>query len=263
MAQNEPRAEQKNRGRSDRGLGPPSREELPQRQDDPERGARHEGESREHNGPNAQPPDHKPPAYKRPGVIIPIAAVLLIGLVSAFLYWLHARHYESTDDAYIDGNVVQISPQISAQVLALHIDDNQFVRRGDLLLELDPSEYEVALQQARAQTASSTGKLEQTRTQVGAAQAAVSQAQAEVDAAQVAWGNASRELDRYQALDERARSRQQLDNLVAAQRTDRRNSSKPGPRNTPPKPMSQPPARRSKRPKGICARPKRRYTGPN
>jgi membrane fusion protein (multidrug efflux system) len=163
--------------------------------------------------------EKKPPAYKRPVVILPIAGVLAIGLVAAILYWLHARHFESTDDAYIDGHVTQISAQVPAQVLALHIQDNQFVHKGDLLVELDPTDYQVALDQAKARESSAAGKLEQSRAQVGSANAAVTQATAEVEAAKVTLENATRDLDRYQAVDERARSRQQLDNAIAAQRT--------------------------------------------
>ncbi|HZR19151.1 MAG TPA: HlyD family secretion protein [Verrucomicrobiae bacterium] len=160
-----------------------------------------------------------PPIYKRPAVIIPVAAVLLLGIAAGVVYWLHARHFESTDDAYIDGHVAQISPEVAAQVIALHIQDNQFVHQGDLLVELDPTNYQVALAQARAEASSAEGKLDQARAQIGAAQAGVTQATAEVEAAQVALENATRELERLQAVDERARSRQQLDNAFAAQRT--------------------------------------------
>jgi membrane fusion protein, multidrug efflux system len=162
---------------------------------------------------------HKPPPYKRPAVVIPAAMVLILGLVAGVLYWLHARHFESTDDAYVDGHVVQISPQIPAQVLTLHVRDNQFVHKGDLLIELDPTDYQLALEQAKAQAGSAEGKVEQARAQIGSAKAGVTQAAAEVDAAGVTLENDTREMERLQAVDERARSRQQLDNAIAAQRT--------------------------------------------
>src|ERR1051325_4250401 len=78
----------------------------------------------------------KPPVYKRPAVIIG-GAILLFAIVAAgLLWWLHARQYVSTDDAYIDGHVTQVSPQIAALVVKLHITDNQFVQQGDLVIEL-------------------------------------------------------------------------------------------------------------------------------
>ncbi len=220
MAQNEPRAGRMHQGEDGRGNGTPTRQAPPRRET-----AKHEGESDDETERQDQDrlqdkaKKERPPAYKRPGVILPVVAVLVVGVVAGILYWLHARHYESTDDAYVDGHVAQISPQIAAQVLALHFEDNQFVHRGDLLVELDPTDYQVALELAQAQGSSAGGKLDQARTQVGAAQAAVRQAEAEVDAAQVSLENATREMERYQGLDERARSRQQLDNIVAAQRT--------------------------------------------
>jgi membrane fusion protein (multidrug efflux system) len=161
---------------------------------------------------------HKPPIYKRPGVIIPVSAFLIIAMIGGIAYWLHARHYVSTDDAYIDGHVTQISPQIPALVLKLHITDNQFVHQGELVLELDPTDYGVALEQAKAQALASQGRLAQAEAQIEAAKAAVSQANAEVEAAQVALDNTTRDLQRFQEVDERARSRQQLDNATAAQK---------------------------------------------
>ncbi len=144
--------------------------------------------------------------------------VLLILVIGGLLYWLHSRHYTSTDDAYIDGRIVTIAPQVSAPVLARHIDDNQLVQKGDLLIELDPTDFEVALEQAQAQLESAQGRLGQAKAQITSAQAAVTQAAAEIDAARVALDNATRDLERYQTVDERARSRQQLDNAIAAQK---------------------------------------------
>ncbi|HWD94581.1 MAG TPA: HlyD family secretion protein [Verrucomicrobiae bacterium] len=160
----------------------------------------------------------KPPPYKRPVVVISVSIVLLIAIVGGLIYWLHARHFVSTDDAYVDGHVVQIASQVPAPVVALHVDDNQLVRKGDLLIELDPTDYQVALEQAQAQRASSQGRLAQAQAQLESAKASVTEALAEVDAAQVALDNATRDLQRYEAVDERARSRQQLDNAVTAQK---------------------------------------------
>jgi membrane fusion protein (multidrug efflux system) len=160
----------------------------------------------------------KPPPYKRPAVVISVSIVLLIAIVGGLIYWLHARHFVSTDDAYVDGHVIQIAPQVSAPVVALHVDDNQLVHKGDLVVDLDPTDYQVALEQSQAQRASSQGRLAQAQAQLESAKASVAQAQAEVDAAQISLDNASRDLQRYEAVDERARSRQQLDNAITAQK---------------------------------------------
>lgn len=71
--------------------------------------------------------------------------------VSGFVYWLYARQYESTDDAFVDGDIVQVSPKIAAYVAKVHVKGNQFVHKGDLLVELDPRDLQVRLEQAKAQ----------------------------------------------------------------------------------------------------------------
>jgi membrane fusion protein (multidrug efflux system) len=143
---------------------------------------------------------------------------LVLLIAGGIIFWLIARQYVSTDDAYIDGHISQVSSQISAQTIALHVDDNQIVHKGDLLIELDPTDYQVALEQARAQVSAAQGQLAQARAQIGTARASVVQAAAGVDAAQMQLDNATRDLKRYQDVDERARSRQQLDNASTAQR---------------------------------------------
>jgi membrane fusion protein (multidrug efflux system) len=178
------------------------------------------GEEKDQKGDDKKKDDKpkKPPIYKRPAVIITVSIVLLIAIVAALLYWLHARHFVSTDDAYLDGNIVQVAPQVPGPVTALHVNDNELVRKGELLVELDETDYQVALQQAQAQLAASQGRVAQAEAQLQSAQAGVTQAAAEVDAAQVALDNATADLKRYQAVDERARSQQQLDNAITAQK---------------------------------------------
>jgi membrane fusion protein (multidrug efflux system) len=160
----------------------------------------------------------KPPIYKKPAFIITAIIVLVVLIVGGIILWLILRQFVSTNDAYIDGHVTQVSPQISALTLALHIDDNQFVHKGDLLIELDPTDYQVALEQAQAQVFSVQGKLAQAGAQIDTARASVTQAAAAVDAAQVQLDNAARDLERYQNVDARARSQQQLDNVLTTQK---------------------------------------------
>jgi membrane fusion protein, multidrug efflux system len=92
----------------------------------------------------------KKPLYKRPLFIYLAALLLIIGLIFAVRYYLHAITHESTDDAFIDGHIIQISPKVSGYVVKLLITDNQHVNAGDILLEIDPRDYEVRLAQARA-----------------------------------------------------------------------------------------------------------------
>ena len=180
--------------------------------------AKEEKEKKEKEEKDKDKEKEKKPLFKRPGFLIIAGIVLIVLVVGIVILWLILRQYVSTDDAYIDGFVTQVSPRAAAQVQALHVQDNQFVHKGDLLVELDPTDYQVALNQAAAQVAASEGQLKQAEAQVETAHAGVTQAVAEVDAAQVQLDNADRDLKRYQEVDERARSRQQLDNADTAQR---------------------------------------------
>jgi membrane fusion protein, multidrug efflux system len=115
----------------------------------------------------------KTPVYKKPAFIITASIILVILIGGGIITWFILRQYVSTDDAFIDGHVIQISPQVSAQVKVLHITDNQLIRQGDLLLELDPTDYDVVLQQAEAQVSEAEGRLEQARAQAASANAAL------------------------------------------------------------------------------------------
>ena len=165
------------------------------------------------DGPAKTPP-------KKRSLALPIFFIILAVLaVAGTLYWLSARNFEDTDDAFIDGHVVPITPQVPAQVATVNVRENQFVHKGDLLVELDPTDYKAALAQAQGAEASASGKLQEAQTSVAVAQSAVNEAQAELDVAQVGLDNADRELKRYQGLDDRAKSQQQLDNATYAQKT--------------------------------------------
>lgn len=84
-----------------------------------------------------------------------IAAIILFSIIvlTAVLYWIHAQRYISTDNAYVNANIVQIAPQVSGQVIRLNIQNNQFVKAGTLLFELDPVPFQMAVDKAGAKLA--------------------------------------------------------------------------------------------------------------
>ena len=88
------------------------------------------------NGAPAAPPARR----KKPVVLFVLLLVVIVGIVVAAFYAVHASHFESTDDAYIEGHVITISPQVSALVKAVLIDDNKIVHKGDVLVQLDPTD---------------------------------------------------------------------------------------------------------------------------
>ena len=82
-----------------------------------------------------------------------VIVILLVALAYGLYYFLVARFVEGTDDAYVNGNVVQITPQVTGTVIAVNADDTQTVKVGDPVVVLDPADARVALQQAEANLA--------------------------------------------------------------------------------------------------------------
>ncbi|WP_321953212.1 EmrA/EmrK family multidrug efflux transporter periplasmic adaptor subunit [Paraburkholderia bannensis] len=88
---------------------------------------------------------------KRKRMMTLLVLVIMIAAIAYGLYYfLVARFSESTDDAYVNGNVVQITPQVTGTVIAVNADDTQTVKIGDPLVQLDPADSRIALQQAEA-----------------------------------------------------------------------------------------------------------------
>jgi membrane fusion protein (multidrug efflux system) len=100
--------------------------------------------------PSAAPQGN--PARKR--ALTAVAAVVVLAGIAYGAYWaLVLNHYESTDNAYVQGNVVQLTPQVGGTVVAINADDTDHVKAGQLLVKLDPADAQVALDQAEAQLA--------------------------------------------------------------------------------------------------------------
>ena len=101
------------------------------------------------------------------------ASVLVVALVFGVWYVLKSRWYESTDDAYVNGNVVQITPQITGTVVSIGADDGDFVKQGDTLVKLDKADADVALENAAATLANTVRKVRGLYSTVSGAQADV------------------------------------------------------------------------------------------
>ena len=167
--------------------------------------------------PPADPP--KRPPYKNPRLIA-LFLLLLIGAIFGLRYYLHARQVESTDDAFIEAHVVQISPRVAGHIAEVRVRDNQEVKKGELLVAIDPRDFEVRLAQARAEAAAARGKLRQAETQLPVARANLGQAEAEVQVAETNAAQRESDLKRVERLGELA-SRKEVDDATAAVRTAR------------------------------------------
>ena len=159
--------------------------------------------------------DNHHPSWRRM-VGFGAAAIVTAALIAAgIVWWLHARHFESTDDAFIDGYVTQLAPQVAGRVTQLQFVDNQHVAAGQLLVLIDPRDYQVKLDQAKAQRANAEATLQQAKAQVAVQQANLDQTRANVRVAEAENVQAQRDYERFTSIDPHAVSRQQVDNATA------------------------------------------------
>ena len=117
-------------------------------------------QARRRDSGQEQPPVQTPDDQrKRTRMLAGFIVVLVIAAIGGLLYWLHARHYEDTDDAEIDGNLSPIGTRVDGTVVKVYVQNNQMVKVGDPLVELDPRDIQVKLDQAQAQLAQARGQL--------------------------------------------------------------------------------------------------------
>jgi membrane fusion protein, multidrug efflux system len=171
-----------------------------------------------------------------------IFAVVIVALLLVGWFWWNSRHWEDTDDAEIDGYIYPINARVTGQVIKVNYDDGQVVRKGDVLVQIDPTDYQVALERAKAdyldsqaqaqaaqygvpvQSVGSVSSIRSASADMDSAQAGVAAARKQVDAAQQqvveAKANAvklNKDVERYQQLlGRREISQQQFDAAVAA-----------------------------------------------
>jgi membrane fusion protein (multidrug efflux system) len=126
--------------------------------------------------------------------------VVVIGLGWAAYEWLVASHYESTDNAYVQGNVIQITPQVGGTVMAIYADDTDFVKAGQPLVKLDPADARIALDQAEANLAQTVRQVRTLYANNGSLAAQIQLREADVVKAQSEIARANDDLNRRQSL---------------------------------------------------------------
>jgi len=179
-----------------------------------------------------------------PGFRIALATAIIVLLVAGIFIYRYLASYESTDDAQVDGHVNSISARVSGHVAKLSVQDNQFVQAGTVLVEIDPADYQVALDRAKADfddarasataagvdvpitSVNTSSQLSSTQAEADSARAGIQAARQQSEAAkaqlQQAEANdvkAQNDLGRYKQLVEKQEiSQQQYDQAVAAAR---------------------------------------------
>jgi len=151
-------------------------------------------------------PKHKPegPPSRKKNILVVVAAVVVAASLG---YYLYARGKVTTDDAFIDGRVHPITPRVAGYVNAVPVEDNQFVAAGEVLAALDPTDYEVALAQTRADLAAAESQLAAQELgvplQLSQTSSKVTSAKAQLESEQRSLEQAAKERDAaVQAADE-------------------------------------------------------------
>ena len=131
-----------------------------------------------------------------------VIGLILFVLLAAggYLYWDYARHFESTDDAFVASRQFPIAPKVSGYITAVPVTDNQHVAAGDVIARIDERDYRIALDQAKAQVASAEASIQNIDAQMNVQQAQINANQAQVDQAQAALVYAQQQAKRYQDL---------------------------------------------------------------
>ncbi len=194
--------------------------------------------------PDTTPDEPAKPKSRRRFIVIGVLALIVVG---ALLFWWHSTYYEDTDDAQVNGHLIQISSRIAGQVIQVNVEENQSVKKGDLLVQIDPKDFEVAVQQAEANLQSAEANFEGakvnvpvttintgtaltsagadvhgTNAQVAQAEQQLTAARARVVQAQANATKSAADLERYKPLVEKdVISKQQFDAAVAAADADK------------------------------------------
>ena len=121
--------------------------------------------SEEHKNQNENKKEDNRPEYKKKRVIIP-SITAIIFLISGIFYSIHSIYYKSTDNAFIEGHIITVAPRVQGPVLKLYIEDNMEVKKGDLLLEIDSSDYKTKLKETKAKLEEEKAKLVSSQNEV-------------------------------------------------------------------------------------------------
>jgi membrane fusion protein, multidrug efflux system len=176
----------------------------------------------------AQPADTAKPASareesrkkRRPTVAIIGIVVLVLLALGGFYYWFTTRNIESTDDAYTDGRAITIAPQVSGTVISLDVNDNQFVKRGQALIHIDPRQYSIDREQAEGALATAKAQYRGQQYGLDVAKknfpAQLEAAKAQLEQAKANQAKAKADYERQKALPKAATSQQDIDAAEAA-----------------------------------------------
>ena len=191
------------------------------RKDDPNGGDQQSDTEQQGDSDEDKADDKKPSVFKKP--LFWIILVIVVGglIIGGVFYWLHARQFESTDDAFVDTHIVRLAPQVAGTLVQVADIDNRHVEAGRLLAVIKASGRDAQVAEAQANEQQSRAQFAQAQAQVTAAEAQRQQAAAQARVPMAAAVKAQQDLARYEALlrlDPSAVAGQQLDQARATAR---------------------------------------------
>ena len=158
------------------------------------------------NTTKTPPPEPAPEPERARGRHKPLIIALILGIflaVGGFLFWRYAQTYESTDDAQVDGHLLGVSTRIQGTVLAVYVEANQTVKQGQLLVDIDPRDYQVAVSQNKADVAQADAAIQEQHPNIPltevTSQTSISTTQADVANTGAAVAASERDLAAAQA----------------------------------------------------------------
>ncbi|KAA0695547.1 HlyD family secretion protein [Neorhizobium sp. P12A] len=182
------------------------REQTPSQAEDA--GKRRESDDnrgrKEETGGNAGDADQeKKPSFIRRhpfGLVLAIIAIIALIIIGYIVWLIYFHPYESTDDAFVDARSFSVAAKVSGYVAEVPVTDNQHIKAGDVILKIDPRDYQIALDQAQGQAQAAQASIENADAQIAVAGASVEQARAQQNSATAALQYAQDEADRQQQL---------------------------------------------------------------
>jgi membrane fusion protein (multidrug efflux system) len=157
---------------------------------------------------------------RRPKVFFVAIIVVILLALGGVYWWLSGLNTEDTDDAYTDGRAIQIAPRVAGRVVSLDVTDNQFVRKGQALIHIDPRPFVIARDQAQGQLDTAIAQLKGQKLGVDIAKknfpAALQVAKANLDAAKATLVQRKADFERQKSLPRQATTQQEVDAATAA-----------------------------------------------
>lgn len=166
-----------------------------------------------------QPSPEQRPHRRNRAPLIATALMLSLGILGGGYWFSYGQYFESTDNAYLQGDITNISPKVSGYIAESFVADNQSVKQGDLLVQIDDRDFRAALDQAQAHLSVMQSSVQNLVAQQTLQRSQIAQAKSQVDSAQAEYDRAIQQVARSRSLLKRNyASQDELDSMLAQEK---------------------------------------------